>query len=92
MANTLTSLIPDFVEGMNIVSRELVGMIPAVRRDMRLDRVALNQNVVIPLTRDATASATNTPGVTAPDTGDVIIDNISVTISSSKHQPIRFIE
>ena len=57
MANVLTGLIPDFIEGMNIVSRELVGMIPAVRRDMRLDRVALNQNVTIPLTRDATASA-----------------------------------
>ena len=90
MANVLTGLIPDFIEGMNIVSRELVGMIPAVRRDMRLDRVALNQNVTIPLTRDATASANNTPGVTAPDTGDATVDNISVTISNSKHQPIRF--
>ncbi len=90
MANTLTGLIPDFVEAMDVISRELVGMIPAVNRDTRLDRVALNQNVTIPVTREAGASATNTPGVTAPDTGDATVDNVQVTISKSKHQPIRF--
>ncbi|MFA9200509.1 MAG: hypothetical protein ACEQR8_04865, partial [Cypionkella sp.] len=29
-------------------------------------------------------------GVTAPDTGDQTIDNVSVTISKSKHVPIRY--
>jgi len=90
MANTLTSLIPDFTEAMDIVSREMVGMIPAVRRDARLDRVALNQNVIIPVTRAAGANATNTPGLYAPDTGDDTVDNVQVTINKSKHQPIRF--
>lgn len=90
MANTLTSLIPDFSEAMDVISRELVGFIPAVSRDSRLDRVALNQNVIIPVTRTPSASATNTPGVNAPDTGDDAVDNVSVTISKSKHQPIRF--
>ena len=90
MANTLTGLIPDFQEAMDVISRELVGFIPAVARDSRLDRVALNQNVTIPITRTPGASATNTPGVTAPDTGDDTVDYTQVTISKSKHQPIRF--
>lgn len=90
MANTLTGLIPDFIEAMDVISRELVGFIPAVARDSRLDRVALNQNVTIPVTRTPGANATNTPGVNAPDTGDDTVDYTQVTISKSKHQPIRF--
>lgn len=90
MANTLTGLIPDFHEAMDVISREMVGMIPAVKRDSRLDRVAIGQNVTIPVTRTAGASATNTPAVTAPDTGDTTVDNVQVAITKSKHQPIRF--
>lgn len=90
MANTLTGLIPDFTEAMDVISRELVGMIPAVRRDARLDRVAIGQNVTIPVTQEAGASANNTPAVNAPDTGDATVDNVQVAITKSKHQPIRF--
>jgi len=90
MANTLTGLIPDFHEAMDVISREMVGFIPAVTRDSRLDRVAINQNVTIPVTRTPGANATNTPGVNAPDTGDDTIDNVQVSITKSKHQPIRF--
>lgn len=89
MANTLTSLIPDLTEAMDVVSRELVGMIPAVRRDSNVSRVALDQNVIIPITPEA-STAPNTPGVTAPDTGDQTIGNTSITISKSKHVPVRW--
>lgn len=89
MANELTNLIPDITEGLDIVSREKVGMIPAVRRDTAADRVAVNQNLVIPITPEA-SSATNTPGVTAPDTGDQTIDNVQITIDKSKHVPVRW--
>lgn len=89
MANTLTDLIPSFTEALDVVSREMVGMIPAVRRDTSVDRVALNQNLIIPIT-PALATATNTAGVTAPDTGDNTIANVQVTIDKSKHVPVRF--
>jgi len=89
VANTLTDLIPDLYEALDIVSRERVGMIPAVRRDAQIARAALNENVVIPVTPEA-SSATNTPAVTAPDTGDQTIGNIQVTISKSKHVPVRW--
>lgn len=89
MANTLTDLIPDITEGLDIVSREKVGMIPAVRRDTSADRVAIGQNLVIPITPEAT-SATNTPAVTAPDTGDQTIDNVQLSITKSKHVAVRW--
>lgn len=89
MANTLTNLIPAMTEALDTVSREMVGMIPAVRRDSNVERVALNQSVYIPIT-PAASTATNTPAVAAPDTGDDTIDNTSITISKSKHVPVRW--
>lgn len=89
MANTLTGLIPDMYEALDVVSRELTGFIPAVARDSRIERAALNQNVTVPVTPTAT-TANNTPGVTAPDTGDQTMDTLSVTISKSKHVPVRW--
>lgn len=89
MANTLTNLIPSMTEALDTVSRETAGMIPAVRRDTSVDRVALNQSLYIPITPDA-ATATSTAGVTAPDTGDQTIDNVSISITKSKHVPVRW--
>ncbi len=89
MANTLTNLIPDMTEALDTVSREMVGMIPAVRRDSGVERAAIGQTVYIPITPEA-SSANNTPGVTAPDTGDQTIGNASIAITKSKHVPVRW--
>ncbi len=89
MANTLTSLIPTMYEALDVVSRELVGYIPAVSRSSTVEKAALNQSVLVPITR-ANTLANNTPGVTAPNTGDQTVDNVSVTISKSMHAPIRW--
>lgn len=89
MANTLTNLIPDLYEALDVVSRELTGFIPAVNRNSGVERAALNENVRVPLTADA-STANNTAGVNAPDTGDETVDNVAVTISKSKHVPVRW--
>lgn len=89
MSNTLTDLIPDAYEAMDVVSRELTGYIGAVSRSSSVARAALNEEVLVPVTQSA-STATNTPGVTAPDTGDQTVDNVPVTISKSKHVPIRW--
>lgn len=89
MANTLTNLIPDIFVQLDTVSRELTGFIPAVTRDTGVERAALNQTVrsfVAP----ASSSADNTAAVTPPNTGDQTIGNKSITISKSKHVPIRW--
>lgn len=89
MSNTLTGLIPDLYEALDVVSRELTGFIPAVSRSSSIARAAVGENVTVPVTTSA-ASANNTPGVNAPDTGDGQVDNVPVTISKSKHVPVRW--
>lgn len=89
MANSLTSLIPTLYEALDVVSREMVGFIPAVTRNSTADRAALNETILVPLTTPQSA-ADNTPGVTAPNTGDQTINNIAMTIAKSKHVPIRW--
>lgn len=89
MANTLTSLTPTLYEALDIVSREMVGYIPAVSRNSSAERAALNQSILVPLTTPGTPGD-NTPAVTAPNTGDQTVDNVSMTIDKSKHVPIRW--
>lgn len=89
MANTLTSLFPDLYEALDVVSRELTGYIPAVSRSSSIARAALDEAVRVPVT-GAHTSAANTPAVAAPDTGDTTVENVSVTISKSKHVPVRW--
>ena len=89
MANTLTGLIPTIYDGLNTVSRELVGFIPAVARNSSLERAAKDQTVRVPVSGEATLAA-NTPATTAPDTGDHTDSYVDMTIDSSYHYPIRW--
>lgn len=90
MANTLTGLIPTMYEALDKVSRERVGFLPNVSRDSSAERAALNQSILVPIVPATTAEAANTPGVTAPDTGDQTIGNVEITISKSYHIPVRW--
>src|SRR5438128_1563266 len=67
----------------------MVGFIPAVTRNSSAERAALNQTILVPVTPPPTP-ADNTAGVTAPNTGDQTIGNVSMTINKSKHAPIRW--
>jgi hypothetical protein len=89
VANTLTSLVPTLYEALDVVSREMVGFIPAVTRNSSAERAALNQSILVPIAPASTA-ADNTAAVTAPDTGDQTVTNVSMTINKSKHVPIRW--
>ncbi len=89
MANTLTGLIPTIYEALDVVSREMIGFIPAVSRNTSGERAALNQTITVPIA-PATSLADNTAAVTAPNTGDQTVGSTSMTISRSKHAPIRW--
>lgn len=88
-SNTLTGLIPTLYESLDVVSRELVGMIPAVTVDAQVARAAKGQTVLSYATPAVTASDV-TPGVTAPNDGDQVIGNIPITITKSRYVPIRW--
>lgn len=89
MANTLTSLVPDLYEALDVVSRELVGFIPAVTLDASAERAALNQTVRSIATPAASAEDV-TPGQLPPDTGDQTIGNKTIVITKSRAVPFRW--
>lgn len=89
MANTLTNLIPSLYASLDIVSRELVGIIPCATRDSTAERAAVGQNVFA--FKSPAAVATNiTPGVTPPDDGDQTMGSVSLTITKARRVPFRW--
>jgi len=89
MANTLTNLIPDVYSALDVVSREMVGFIPAVMRDTTAERAAVNQ-VVRSFVAPAVTAGNITPGVTPPDDGDQTFANKTVTITKARRVPFRW--
>lgn len=89
MASTITNLIPDLYASLDVVSRELVGFIPAVSSDMTFERAAVGQTVRSPVAPASTA-ADITPAVTPPDDGDQTIGNVNMSITKARRVPVRW--
>lgn len=90
MANTIpSSLITAMYAGLDVVSRELVGFIPAVTLDPSAARAAVNQTVYSAVAPSASA-ADITPASTAPDTGDQTLTAASVVITKARAVPFRW--
>lgn len=83
MANTLTGLYPIMYNAMNIVSRELIGLIPAVSRDATAEMAAEDQTIrspVVPTMAAADITATN---IAASGT-DQTVSYVDMTISEAR--------
>lgn len=86
-SNTLTGVIPVLYEALNIVSREMVGFIPAVRRDTNVARAAVGQTVRSPI-GVAGDLEDIVPGQNPANSGGTTVDYTDVTITASKAAPI----
>lgn len=86
-SNTLTGIIPVIYQALNVVSREMIGFIPAVTRDSTADRAALNQVVRSPI-GEAGELEDITPGADPANTGGTTVGYKDVTITKSKAAPI----
>lgn len=82
-ANTLTGLIPDLYAAIDVVSRELVGMIPSVTRNTSAERAAVGENVVWPVTPQL-GTFNVTPAMAVPEPTDRTIDTDNLTITNSE--------
>lgn len=87
--NVLTGHIPTLYEALNRISRENIGLIPAVRTDSNAERAALNQTVRVPLA-EAGALEDITPGVNPANTGDTTVGYTDIVITKSKSAPIKW--
>lgn len=83
MANTLTNLIPDLYAALNVVSRELVGFIPAVGRNSGAERAAVGESVRVPIAPVGTMFDV-TPAMTTPEPADNVFTNTAIQITKSK--------
>lgn len=83
---TLTSLIPSIQKAMDVVSRELVGFIPAVSRDSTAERAAVGQIVVSPVV-GVMAAEDLAPAAYAADTPNQTIGNVQMQITKSRSVP-----
>ena len=90
MANTLTDLAPDLYAALDVVSRELVGMIPSVTVDARVNQAAVGQIVRSHVVPAANALIDNTPAMAFPTAAYQTIGNLEIVITKSKSAPFSW--
>jgi hypothetical protein len=83
MSITLTNLVPDLYESLDVVSRELVGLIPSVTLDADVARAAVGQLVRSPVA-EARSAFDITPAATSPANTARAPGNKSITITKSR--------
>jgi len=86
-SNTLTGIIPVVYEALNVVSREMVGIIPACKRDASAERAAVGQTVRSPV---GTAGPLEdiVPGQLPANTGGTTVGYKDIVITKSKASPV----
>lgn len=82
-ANTLTGIVGDLYTGLDLASREMVGFLPAARRNVAAERAAVGQNVVWPVVPKANVSDIM-PSMAIPEPTDQTIGNGGMTITKAK--------
>lgn len=87
--NSLTNLIGSLYKSLDVISRELVGVIPCVTLDATVARAAVGQLVTSFNSPQSTASDI-TPGMLPPDDGEQVFGNTSLTITKSRRVPFRW--
>lgn len=90
LANTLTNLIPDFYVALDVVSRELVGMIPSVQRDSTADRCALNATLRSPVVPVSNAAQDITPAMAIPSAAYQTIGSQPFVIQKARAVPFSW--
>lgn len=90
MANTLTNLIPDLYQGLDIVSRELTGFIPAVTMNAGARSAAVGENVRVPVTGAANVGNV-TPAMAVPEPTDQVVDSVAIQITKARAAEFGFV-
>lgn len=88
-ANTLSAIIPDIYEALDVVSRELVGFIPSVNSGFGAERAAVGQAVKYPVA-PTLASVNIAPAMTVPEPADFTMNPGTLSITKSKAVPFGF--
>ena len=88
--NNITSIVPDIYEALDVVSRELTGLIPAVTMNASAERAGLNQNIVVDV-EPAGNVADITPAMAIPDPTGQTSGSTNIQITKSRAAEFGFI-
>lgn len=88
--NTITGLIPDIYEALDVVSRELTGLIPSVTMNASAETAALNQNIRVDVEPAGNVSDI-TPAMTIPDPTGQTSGYTDIVITKSRSAEFGFI-
>ena len=89
MANTITALMPDIYEALDVVSRELTGMIPAVTMNASAERAGLNQNIRVDV-EPAGNVANITPAMVVPNPTGQTSGSTDIVITKARAAEFGF--
>tara|TARA_R110000772_G_scaffold55185_6_gene125869 strand:+ start:5559 stop:6707 length:1149 start_codon:yes stop_codon:yes gene_type:complete len=87
--NNITSIVPDIYEALDVVSRELTGLIPAVTMNASAERAGLNQNIVVDV-EPAGNVGDITPAMTIPDPTGQTSGSTNIQITKSRAAEFGF--
>ena len=88
--NTITAIVPDIYEALDVVSRELTGLIPAVTMNASAGRAGKGQSIVVGV-EPANTGVDITPAMVVPDPAGQTSGSTTITISKSRAFPFGFI-
>ena len=88
--NTITGLVPDFYEALDIVSRELTGMTPAVTMNASAASAGINQNIRVDVEPEGNIGDI-TPAMTIPDPTGQTSGFTDIQITKSRAAEFGFI-
>ena len=85
----LDGLIPTLLESLDVVSRELIGVIPACELDARASQQAFNQPLASPVTGEAELEDFE-PSANAPTPTTSIVDNRQIIMNHMKRSKVTW--
>lgn len=88
--NNISSIVPDIYEALDVVSRELTGLIPAVTINASAERAGINQNIVVDVEPAGNVSDI-TPAMTVPDPTGQTSGSTIIQITKSRAAEFGFI-
>lgn len=87
--NTITAIVPDVYEALDVVSRELTGMIPAVTLNAKAEAVGKNQNIIVDVEPEGNVSDI-TPAMSVPEPTGQTSGGTPVTITKERAAEFGF--
>ena len=89
MANNISALMPDIYEALDIVSRELTGMIPSVTMNASAERAGMNQAIRVDV-EPANTLQNIVPSMTPPTAADQTSGFVDIKLTNQKTSSFNF--